>query len=388
MKLIFQYLVPCLLFFITSCNGQETSGSKKESSPATTNKVDALGGQNEATDKLFEGVFSQHASPDPATQVGEYLREVFEDKDGNLWFGTLAYGVARYDGTSLTYFTTEDGLAGNQINDITEDKEGNLWFSTTSGVSKYDGESFTSFTVEQGLSHNSTWSIMADSQGAVWVGTMGGVSRYDGTVFYDFLLPEPEIDNVSYVFSTELVWCMIEDRNGNVWFGRDGLGVTKYDGKTFTHYTRKDGLSNNNILSILEDSQGHFWFGSRHTRIPEEGNPNSFVDSTDAGLTHYDGKTFTTFMNTDGLHGKIIGPIYEDRSGNIWIASMHYGAFRYDGKTFTNFKERYGAVGFTNNCIQSILEDKAGQLWFGFSGGLFRLEGSYFVNVTKEGPWQ
>lgn len=388
MKSLFQYLLPVLLCFITACNGQETTGSKKEHTPTPTTKVDAQRRQNEVTDQLFAGFTSQNPTPDPATQIGEYVREVFEDSDGNLWFGTLAYGVARYDGTSLTYFTTEDGLAGDQINGIVEDQVGNIWFSTTTGVSKYDGKSFTNFRTEQGLRDNSTWSILVDSRGIIWVGTMGGVSRYDGSTFADFSIPQPKVDNLGYVFSPELVWCMIEDHNGHIWFGRDGLGVAKYDGKTFTHYTRKDGLSNNNILSILEDRQGHLWFGSRHTRVPEEGKPNSFVDSTDAGLTHFDGKTFTTFLDTDGLHGKIIGPIYEDRSGNIWIASMHYGVFRYDGKTFTNFKERDGLTGFTNNCIQSILEDKAGRLWFGFSGGLFRLEGRYFVNVTKAGPWR
>ena len=388
MKLLVQCLAPCLLFFITACNGQETSDSKKESSPVATAKVNSQEGQNEVTNKLFEGVFSQNSTPDPAIQIGEYVREVFEDKGGNLWFGTLAYGVARYDGTSLTYFTTEDGLAGNQINDITEDKAGNLWFSTTSGVSKYDGKTFTNFRVEQGLGDNDTWSILADSKGTIWVGTAKGVSRNDGAGFTNFPIPRPEVDYLSYLFSPEQVWCMIEDSQGNIWFGRDGLGVAKYDGKKFTHYTRKDGLSNNNIYSILEDSRGDLWFGSRNARIPEEGNPNSFVDSTDAGLTHFDGKTFTTFIDTEGLHGKLIGPIYEDRSGNIWIASMHYGVFRYDGKTFTNFKERFGDLGITYNCIQSIQEDKEGKLWFGFSGGLFRLEGSSFVNVTKEGPWR
>ena len=386
MKPLFQYLLPCLLVFITSCNGQETPTLKEDNTPAAAaTTVNTQRTQDEVNKKLFAGIHPQNTPPDPATQIGEYVREVFEDKDGNLWFGTLARGVARYDGASLTYFTTKDGLAGDQINGIAEDQAGNLWFSTTAGVSKYDGTSFTNFRVEQGLSDNDTWSILADSKGTIWVGTMGGVSRYDGSTFSSFSIPHPEVDNLTYLFTPELVWCMIEDREGNIWFVRDGYGVAKYNGKTFTHYTRKDGLSNNNIISVLQDKQGHFWFGSRNTRVPEEDNPNSFVDSTDAGLTHFDGKVFTTFTDTEGLDGKLVGPIYEDKSGNVWIASMHHGVFRYDGSTFTNFKERDDFRGFTMNCIQSILEDKEGRLWFGFSGGLFRLEGGYFVNVTKEG---
>ena len=38
--------------------------------------------------------------------------------------------VARYDGQSLTYLTTEDGLVGNGVVEILEDEAGNLWFGT------------------------------------------------------------------------------------------------------------------------------------------------------------------------------------------------------------------------------------------------------------------
>jgi hypothetical protein len=34
---------------------------------------------------------------------------------------------------------------------------------------------------------------------------------------------------------------MIEDKKGNLWFGGDGL--CRYDGKTFTRFTAKDGLA-------------------------------------------------------------------------------------------------------------------------------------------------
>jgi ligand-binding sensor domain-containing protein len=38
--------------------------------------------------------------------------------------------------------------------------------------------------------------------------------------------------------------------------------VSKYDGQSFTHYTEKEGLSNNYVLSILEDQSGNLWFGT------------------------------------------------------------------------------------------------------------------------------
>jgi ligand-binding sensor domain-containing protein len=71
---------------------------------------------------------------------------------------------------------------------------------------------------------------------------------------------------------------IIEDRKGNLWFGGGDRGICRYDGKTFTCFTTKDGLINNNVWSILEDRAGNLWIGTRNT-----------------GLSRYDGKYFTSF---------------------------------------------------------------------------------------------
>jgi ligand-binding sensor domain-containing protein len=38
--------------------------------------------------------------------------------------------------------------------------------------------------------------------------------------------------------------------------------VSRYDGETFIHFTEKEGLSNNIVRSILEDSSGNLWFST------------------------------------------------------------------------------------------------------------------------------
>jgi len=50
--------------------------------------------------------------------------------------------------------------------------------------------------------------------------------------------------------------------NGDYWFGSDVDGVYRYDGKTITHFSEKDGLSNNRIRSIQEDKQGNIYFAT------------------------------------------------------------------------------------------------------------------------------
>src|SRR5688500_14800353 len=55
---------------------------------------------------------------------------------------------------------------------------------------------------------------------------------------------------------------LIQDKAGNLWFSTAREGVYRYDGKTFTNFTEKDGLSNNAVFTILEDSAGKLWFGT------------------------------------------------------------------------------------------------------------------------------
>ena len=60
----------------------------------------------------------------------------------------------------------------------------------------------------------------------------------------------------------DVIYCLLEDKDGNLWFGTNGGGVSKYDGKSFTHFTEKEGLSSNFVPSILEDKSGNLWFGT------------------------------------------------------------------------------------------------------------------------------
>ena len=109
---------------------------------------------NENSDSIKEEIESQ---------IGEYVTSVFEDSKGNLWFGTLGNGIARYDGTELKYFTTKDGLPSDRVTGIMEDSNGIFWLPTGEGVSKYDGKKFTNYIVGDDFGSNVITKLFIES---------------------------------------------------------------------------------------------------------------------------------------------------------------------------------------------------------------------------------
>jgi ligand-binding sensor domain-containing protein len=302
--------------------------------------------------------------------ISAFVRRIFQDSKGDLWFGTNGDGVCRFDGRSLTYYSIQEGFGGVAVRGIVEDKDGNVWFATSGGVTKYDRQSFVNFTVEDGLNHDDVWSIYIDRAGTLWVGTHDGACRFDETSggFKPFALPSaPKLDPLRGVSSLKIVHSIMEDRAGNMWFAVGAGGVHKWDGDSLTNISKKDGLCGNSVNSILEDKDGDLWFATHHN-----------------GVCRYDGTSFTNITETEGLSGTEVWSLYEDTSGNIWFPSEGFGVYRYDGESYANF---FTDQGLDSPAVQCTFEDREGRLWAGGYLGLYRLDGESFVGVSKDGPW-
>jgi ligand-binding sensor domain-containing protein len=79
---------------------------------------------------------------------------------------------------------------------------------------------------------------------------------------------------------------MYEDKKGNLWFGSDakwntgGGGVCRYDGKFFIRFSTKDGLSNSDVWTIVEDDDGNIWVGTRGGLFRYHSPSGKFIDYT------------------------------------------------------------------------------------------------------------
>ncbi len=311
---------------------------------------------------------SQTIVPDGLKQgsvpLSDYVRRVFQDAKGHYWFGTNNDGVARYDGQSLRFFTPEDGLAGRAIRGIVQDQKGAIWFATDGGVSRYRDGEFKNYTTALGLTDNDVWSICLDAKDGIWAGTKGGVCHLVDDVFVPFDLPESKVNNPNTRFSPKLVWCMLADRAGHLWFGTDGAGVYRFDGRHVVSYTEMEGLAGNQVFCMVEDHQGVLWFGFG-----------------EGGISGYDGSRFQSPKVQGELPKGSVWTMHSLGNEGLMISVLGEGLYRFDGRSFSHIED-----GLPRH-VQSIYRDQDGEFWFGCSGGLFRSGVSGTLHVSIDGPW-
>ncbi|MCP5051851.1 MAG: response regulator [bacterium] len=266
---------------------------------------------------------------------------------------------------------TQDGLPDVMINRVVVGSDGYLWLATRNGLARFDGRGFEVYDKQRspGLPSNDIWAINQDSSGRLWLGTGEGLAIFKhGNVV-------PFFNKKRARFNT-LTFTLFRDENDNFWVGTDGAGVGYYnvDNSELTIYTVKDGLSGNLIRSVLEDSQGRLWVGTRN------------------GLNRLKGDRFVSYTEKDGMPHSFVRKVLEDSKGNIWVGTYGGGLCRLEIETDNEnnnekvtFKVYTTQHGLPDNSIRTIYEDSEGVLWVGSRSGLSRMKGERFTSCLT-GP--
>ena len=150
---------------------------------------------------------------------------VVSGRDGEVYFHLVHQsfsdtnkGFARWHSEEgLKFYGVVDGLIDDRVTDLLLDRNGNLWVATLSGLCRFDGRTFQTFTTENSLSSNRIRCLLEDSQGHLWIGSDGGVAHFDGQYFQT--INSPHIG---------LVHQILEDRDGNFWFGTAQNSLVRY----------------------------------------------------------------------------------------------------------------------------------------------------------------
>ncbi|WP_321345280.1 two-component regulator propeller domain-containing protein [uncultured Draconibacterium sp.] len=229
--------------------------------------------------------------------------------DKQLLIGTYGGGVSIYNPVNkhMGLFLNDDRFRNSNNYAFTSDNEGRLWVASHDGIYSYleqDGR-IRNYNIENSqLINNEVFYLTTDSENRLWIGTSKGFSVYniEGDSLKAIQLPEiaENSNKVNYI---------IEDLAGNIWICTEigGLYMINDDLDNFKVYEQKDGLPDNSVCSIIENSPGSFWI------------------STLKGFCHFSLKenSFKNYSISDGLPGLVFSPaaVYLANDGQLWFGN-------------------------------------------------------------------
>ncbi len=363
------------------------------------------------------------------------IRTIYEDKDGMFWIGTFGEGIQIFDPNSGQFIknirnkeTDVNSLSNDQIMSINEDANGFLWIATYgNGINLYNKKTgrFRRISYDEknpaGIASNQIKCIYHDKVGSVWIGTEGGGVNAYFRASSKFKFYKKTSDFENSLKSSEVL-SLLEDSDGLLWVGtrRGGLTSIDRDADKFQHYHELSTASNNSILSLYQDKEGLIWVGTwggglnsydkktkKITSYPEFKPVNAativsifqaddgkiWVGTYGAGVFVYDKKIkkFSShYTSENGLSIDNIYNIYQDSKKNMWIATDGGGVIRYneESNVFRIYTRDEKANSISSNAVNCAYEDPQGNMWFGTSNGLNKLDaktGKFEAYFEKDG---
>ncbi|WP_309019450.1 two-component regulator propeller domain-containing protein [Pelagicoccus sp. SDUM812003] len=310
---------------------------------------------------------------DPEALPHHYVNDLHQDRQGRIWIGTKN-GISLWVPGERRFLSftagSETGLRSGDVLAIEQDALGRIWLATSGGgleLMRFSDEGSARFELVRG---GKGLDLMVDRDQALWaaMGAGGGLLRIPN-------LSTREVEDFSverygsrlgdrWSLSDDSVFCLFEDRLGDIWVGTFGNGVNYYSkrAKRFG-VVRKGGppgesISENMVNCFLEDDD-YFWIGTM-----------SGLERQRKSDGHY--TVYRSELHDEStLGGDPIFALRKDSQGNLWVGGWMTGLNRYDYETdsFERFMPSVAPGSIGGSIVFDIVEDAEGALWVATDGG-------------------
>jgi ligand-binding sensor domain-containing protein len=142
---------------------------------------------------------------------------------------------------------------------------------------------------------------------------------------------------------------LAEDRQGGLWIGTTGGGVSRWKDGRIDSFGSKEGFpSSADVVSMTADRDGSIWIG------------------TSEGLVKWHKGVFSTISEAQGLPHEQIRALVQDSEGALWISVLPGGVFRAEHDHFARVQ---GPSPFPDY-LYSLAAGGDGVVWGGAGNGL------------------
>ena len=332
----------------------------------------------------------------------DFVGRIVRDSHGFLWFCT-GDGLSRFNGYEFTTYGVEHGLSDPRVNDLLETRSGVYWVATQDGVFRFNpfpslneqpqiGKLFTAYSVGNESISNRVDALFEDHSGQIWAGTDAGVYRLEE------INGHAEFQRVA--LRDGVVVAFAEDREGSLWMStHEGLMRRLPDGRMIRYAIQPSALGDL-VTSLLYDTDGRLWVGTRGGAGLIVLQPQSSASVTAGSETvplklaqcaraphSLDQRVrlpdapgeVCQFTTADGLAGMIVTGISQSSDGRIWIGT--YGGLTefIDG----GFHSYTKALGLSNPSVWTPIEDRDGNLWLASRAGATKITWSGLTSFGK-----
>lgn len=323
-----------------------------------------------------------------------------QDTLGFMWVGTQD-GLNRYDSKNFKVYrpvkSEPRSLQSYYIRCLFIDRAGSLWVGGNQGISRYDykTDSFINYKLPRSVGEWYICSMTEDAGRNIWAVSIAGDIFRLKPAEKDFVPVNLNtlawgIKNIAYIgvwkssmfLGTDIGLFKVNDKRNDIaqinlgiakpgvndmlidkddfWIATEGRGLLHYNSKTkqskaFLHEISSNSIINNNIRSIVKDTEGNIWLGTfKGLSIFNPGN------LTFENYYHQLSQPFTIGQNS-------VRCIYRDRQNGMWLGT-YYGGLSYYHKNdikFNLLSQNTGKPSLNDEVISVIRQDKAGNFWIG-----------------------
>jgi ligand-binding sensor domain-containing protein/signal transduction histidine kinase len=360
------------------------------------------------------------------------IQALLVDRRGTVWAAAGPGFYVRSPDGRIARLTGAEGLPHVTVLAMMEDSSGRIWAGTTAGLWRIDEEEpgrlrlRGRYSPAEGAPDPRVGALLEASDGSLWAGTLSGLTRLE--VAGDSLVRFTPV-RASTGRTIPSVSALVEDAGGHLWVGTNDSGVFRLPLSGFRIVGADEGLTS--ATAIADGADGNvavfatsptdwsiFCSDGRTTRRVKPGGDlglhswawNQILMRGSSGdwwiglgggafrfigartCTDLDGRQPATRLDTrSGLVTDTVIRLFEDSRGDLWIGTVGHGVrpdglSRWDRRTgrLQNFAERDGLPTFARHYVSALAEDRAGNVWVGFSrdAGLARYRNGRFDLFT------